>query len=298
MDPINWRDPPFDDGFRTILTEDRLNIPGLRMFGKHSVTKAIPALYPHYHENAFEITYLCKGTMTFLTGSQAHHLSGGDVYISFPDEPHHTGAVPISLNEMYWFQLDVSAENFLFLGEEWKNRLIGDLKQVNSRLVNTNTGEMQKLMKDFFRLASGQSAEEERFHAASVLIYFLNQLIAYSRKQEKVISNDIQAAVDYIQENIYENISLDTLAEISCLSLSRFKQKFCQQLGFTPREYINFLKIETSKELLKEGKNVTDTAIELGFSTSNYFSSVFKRFTTLSPSEYLKSEEKNTAEDE
>lgn len=287
MNPINWKDPPFDDGLRIIKTEDQLNIPGLRMFGKHSVTKAIPALYPHYHENAFEITYLCKGTMTFITDNQTHHLSGGDIYISFPDEVHSTGAVPISLNEMYWFQLDIGSENFLFVGNEWKKRLIDDLRKVNPRLINTNTGEMQRLMKEFFRLTYNQD-EDERFHAASILIYFLNQLIAYSQKQEKYISKDIQAAVDYILENIYETISLDSLANISGLSLSRFKQKFCQQLGFTPREYINFHKVETSKALLENGKNVTDTAIELGFSTSNYFSSVFKRFTTLSPTDYLK----------
>mgnify|MGYP000928989796 CR=1 FL=1 len=288
MDPINWRDPPFDDGFRIIQTEEQLNIPGLRMFGKHSVTKAIPALYPHYHENAFEITYLCKGTMTFISDNQPYHLSGGDVHISFPDEVHSTGAVPISLNEMYWFQLDISTDHFLFLGNEWKERLIEDLRQVNCRLINTNTGEMQRLMKEFFRLTYNHTEEDKRFHAASVLILFLNQLIAYSRKQEKVISKDIQTAVDYIQENICDNISLDFLAELSGLSLSRFKQKFCQQLGFTPREYINFQKIETSKGMLESGKNVTETAIELGFSTSNYFSSVFKRFTTLSPTEYLK----------
>ncbi len=296
MDPINWRDPPFDDGFRIIQTEEKLKIPGLRMFGKHSVTKAIPALYPHYHENAFEVTYLCKGTMTFFADNKTHHLSGGDVFISFPDEPHHTGAVPISLNEMYWFQLDVSAKNFLFLGKSWKKKLISDLKKVNSRLVNTNTGEMQKLVKDFFKLTYNESEIDERYHAASVLIYFLNQLISYSQKQEKVVSKDIQSAVDYIMENIYETISLDSLAEISGLSLSRFKQKFCQQLGFTPREYINFQKVETSKILLEKGKNVTDTAIELGFSTSNYFSSVFKRFTTLSPSEYLKAKKEQPEE--
>ncbi|HYE68399.1 MAG TPA: AraC family transcriptional regulator [Anaerovoracaceae bacterium] len=288
MNPINWRDPPFDDGSRIIQTEEKLNIPGLRMFGKHSVTKAIPALYPHYHENAFEITYLCKGTLTFFTDDQTHHLSGGDIYISFPNEAHSTGAVPISLNEMYWFQLDISVDNFLFLGKEWKEKIIEDLYQVNSRLINTNTGEMQKLMKEFYRLTYNQN-EDEKFHAASALIYFLSQLISYSKKQEKIITNDIQAAVDYILANIYENISLDYLAELSGLSLSRFKQKFCQQLGFTPREYINFQKVEASKLMLGKGKNVTDTAIELGFSTSNYFSSVFKRFTTLSPSDYLRS---------
>ena len=149
MEPINWRDPPFDDGFRIIQTAEELSIPGLRMFGKHSVTKAIPALYPHFHENAFEITYLCKGTMTFINDDQIHHLSGGDVYISPPGEAHSTGAVPISLNEMYWFQLDITTQDFLHLDAEWKIQLISDLKNLNCRLINTNTGEMQKLMKEF-----------------------------------------------------------------------------------------------------------------------------------------------------
>lgn len=287
MEPINWKDPPFDDGFRIIQTAEVLNIPGLRMFGKHSVTKAIPALYPHFHENAFEITYLCKGTMTFINDDQIHHLSGGDVYISPPGEAHSTGAVPISLNEMYWFQLDITAQNFLHLSAEWKKQLISDLKNLNSRLINTNTGEMQRLMKEFFRLTYHQDGSK-KFHASSILIYFLNQLIAYSQKQEKVISQDIQAAVDYIAENICENIPLEILAEVSGLSLSRFKQKFCQQLGFTPREFINFRKIERSKVLLSHGKSVTEAALELGFSTPNYFSSVFKRFTTASPSDYFR----------
>lgn len=287
MNALNWRDPPFDDGLRIIQTEEQLDIPGLRMFGKHSVTKAIPALYLHYHESSFEITYLCKGTMTFITDNQPYHLSGGDVHLSFPDEVHSTGAVPISLNEMYWFQLDISADNFLFVGDEWKQEIIEGLNKVDPRLIRTNTGEMQKLMKEFFRLTYKQEGSK-KYHAASILIYFVNQLIAYSQKQEKIISEDIQAAVDHIRDNLSENIPLDVLAEVSGLSLSRFKQKFCQQLGFTPREYINFLKIETSKELLIEGKSVTDAAIELGFSTSNYFSSVFRRFTTLSPTEYLK----------
>ena len=288
MNPINWRDPAHHDEFRTILTEEQLHIPGLRMFGKHSVTKAIPALCPHYHENAFEITYLCKGTMTFFADQETEHLSGGDVYISFPNEPHHTGAVPISLNEMYWVQLDIAEDNFLFLGKEWKDQLIGDLNRVRSRKVNTNTGEMQKLMKEFFKIAMGPQHWETRFHAASTLVYFLSLLIDYSQQQERVISKDIQASVDYIETNILENLTLDNLAGISGLSLSRFKQKFCQQMGFTPREYINFQKIEASKKLLAEGMSVTEASYELGFSSSNYFSSVFKRFTTQSPSTYLK----------
>lgn len=58
-------------------------------------------------------------------------------------------------------------------------------------------------------------------------------------------------------------------------------------MGITPREYINSLKVEYAKNmLLDENYNITDVAFDLNFSSSNYFSSVFKQFTGFTPSQY------------
>jgi AraC-like DNA-binding protein len=47
-------------------------------------------------------------------------------------------------------------------------------------------------------------------------------------------------------------------------------------VGITPAEYINLQKISYAKKMLSNGKsNITDLAYTLGFSSSNYFSSVF-----------------------
>ena len=47
-------------------------------------------------------------------------------------------------------------------------------------------------------------------------------------------------------------------------------------VGITPAEYINLQKISYAKKMLSNGKsNITDLAYMLGFSSSNYFSSVF-----------------------
>ena len=60
------------------------------------------------------------------------------------------------------------------------------------------------------------------------------------------------------------------------------------QMGTNPRSFINYHKIEAAKKLLLDGQSVTDTAMELSFSSSNYFSAVFRRYTSLSPTEYVK----------
>ncbi len=42
-----------------------------------------------------------------------------------------------------------------------------------------------------------------------------------------------------------------------------------------------------AKELLKSGQSVTDTAFALGFSSSQYFAAVFKKWAGITPSDYL-----------
>ena len=58
-------------------------------------------------------------------------------------------------------------------------------------------------------------------------------------------------------------------------------------MGVSPRNYINQQKIEYAKSLLKEGGSITDVSMALGFSTSSYFSYIFKKHTMLTPTEFI-----------
>ena len=91
-------------------------------------------------------------------------------------------------------------------------------------------------------------------------------------------------------------LGLEELAELAGLSLSGFKQKFRRETGITPREYINLLKIEKAKALLRAGSSVTETAFSLDFSSSSYFSVLFKQMEDMSPSEYVRLHGKKQSE--
>ncbi|MFQ9872255.1 MAG: helix-turn-helix domain-containing protein [Oscillospiraceae bacterium] len=70
--------------------------------------------------------------------------------------------------------------------------------------------------------------------------------------------------------------------------MSRFKQQFKEQVGVAPREYINNCRIEAAKELLSTREMpITQVALELNFSSSSYFSAVFKQITGMTPTQYL-----------
>jgi AraC-like DNA-binding protein len=73
------------------------------------------------------------------------------------------------------------------------------------------------------------------------------------------------------------------------LSSSRFQALFKQKTGIPPAEFALRARVaEAARRLALPGTDVTSVAFALGFSSSQYFSSVFKRFTNLSPSGVLR----------
>ena len=270
---------------RIVLTSKQFFIPGVRMFGHHKMNRAMNSLTWHYHENSFEFSMSLKGTFTFSTPEKDYLFSGGDVFVSHPNEIHGTNKTPVALGNLYWFQLEVSDEdNFLFLKPEAARALIISLNSLSHRVIKTDIKQMLPLLENAFRY--GQNPKTAQL-AAAYLQLFLHLLLIYANEEPAFISADIQVVLDYIHTHITEEIALEHLASISCLSISQFKDKFKKQLGIAPRHYINQRKIEHAKILLNKGLSVTETAMLLHFSTSGYFSTVFKKYTLYTPKEYL-----------
>lgn len=284
---IKWIDNYYTSKERIVLTYKEHQVPGIRTFGKHTRHNAISPLILHYHENAFEFTLSTEGALTFSTQSSNYRISGGDVFISYPNEIHSTAGVPLTSGEIYWFQLDVeSCRNLLFLSEKGASDLIQKLRNIRHHVVNTGNKDMTNCIVNAFKQAC--SAGDPHL-TASYITLFLHLLIFSAEKTHFHLTPDIGKSLNYILENITQDLSLDELAAQCMLSTSQFKQKFKRQVGISPRNFINQQKIETAKSMLSEGVSITDTAMQLGFDTSSYFSVVFKRYTMATPSEYIRS---------
>ena len=95
--------------------------------------------------------------------------------------------------------------------------------------------------------------------------------------------------IDYIDENLGEDISLDDLAGFSGMSKNGIIAMFSRLYGTTPIKYINNARLYRAEELLKNtDKPITELALECGFGDSNYFSRAFKRYRGKTPREYRK----------
>ncbi len=284
-EPINWKDSYYYSKDRIVLTNEQVPVPGIRVLAHHLITSAIPALESHYHENCFEFTIIFEGVFTFQAQGKNYTAAGSDIFVAYPNEVHSTNQVPLSHGEFYWLQLDVSsAENLLFLNRSAADSLIRCLYNLKRHIVKVRDNDILPLLKTAFELSI---SKESPYLIASYLVLFFNRLIGLSTT-EHPLSRGIYQALNYIYDNIQADISLETLAWYSHLSIPQFKVRFKQEVGISPRSFINLQKIEAAKPLLLEGMSKTEVALQLGFNTSSYFSAVFKRYTTFSPSEYIK----------
>lgn len=97
----------------------------------------------------------------------------------------------------------------------------------------------------------------------------------------------IHTLVEYIRKNLAEPLPLETLAQISRLSISRLSFLFRKQLGTTPQRFVEAQRMERARRLLQAARiRVTDVAAEVGFDDPFYFSQRFRHHTGMSPRQY------------
>lgn len=286
METINQKDTYEYTPTRIVLTGEQLFIPGIRSFGRQNNFSARPPLPNHFHENALELTFITDGIFTFHINHTNYGLHGGELFIAYPNEIHSTSSFPMSVGELYWIQIDLTTlTNFLFLSSEAAKHLLNRFTR-SKRYVMTFEKSIKSLLVRAFSAALGHD-ENSRFLCAACIVTILNLLCLENSEISPSMTPDIENALFYINSNLCSEISLEDLASGAGLSLSQFKQKFRRETGSSPRAYINRQKIEFSKELLLQGMPITDIAMKLCFNTSTYFSSVFRKYTTYSPSEFI-----------
>lgn len=128
-----------------------------------------------------------------------------------------------------------------------------------------------------------------KLQTLNLISNFLLTVIEYSQKNVgREQSNRISEIKNYIHDNIYQNLPIELLAKLLNMSDSHFKSWFKKEFGMPPLDYILRIRIEEAKKLLEQRTkdSVTTIAFKLNFSSSQYFATVFKKYTGISPANY------------
>ena len=287
--PINWQDKYRRSAEEIILTERELLIPGQRVLGWHDLKNAAAALPLHYHNDCIEIAFITKGNLTFRVGGQDYDLFGGDAFLTRPNVVHSTNEQPMSRGELFWLQLYIRDPNgFLFLDRPAADALIAMLERIINPCIHTDNRLVLRLVRTIAAIIQAQTENENRYLLAANIVFYLYQLLGFADLTPVCISPDIRYACEYIEQNLHDALTLQQVADEIGLSLSQFKFKFKAQIGLAPHSYINQKRIEAIKPELLQSRPFTDIAADYGFCNSAYFSVVFKKYTGLTPTDYVR----------
>lgn len=104
---------------------------------------------------------------------------------------------------------------------------------------------------------------------------------------EKSINTILQKAIDYINNNYQNALTLNGVAAYVYVSTYYLSRMFTKELDKNFVDYLSEIRVEKAKEFLKSSSYKTYEIAELvGIKDSHYFSKIFKKYTGHTPSEY------------
>lgn len=113
-------------------------------------------------------------------------------------------------------------------------------------------------------------------------------------RQEEGFTEPVEEAVKYLQKNYKKTVSLSSCAASIGVNSSYLSRIFHEETGSTLTEYLNRIRVEKAKELLKERRPLKEVVSLCGFRSYSYFLKIFKEYTQQTPKEYLANDQEES----
>ena len=233
--------------------------------------------------NEYQLLYITKGKGQFSSVSSGLcHIKEGCMFLLFPGERHtYRPDESTGWNE-YWIGFNGA------IMDEWvRNGFFSKENPVFNIGVNE---EIISLYKKAIMIAEAQEANYQQ--ALAGIVCNLAGMAIYLSRNRDFKKSDISSQVNNAKAAVHENISTITperLAEITCMSYSKFRKNFKEYTGFAPSQYIQEVRINMAKELLTNtSKSIKEIAFELGYENKDYFFTAFRKVSGMTPAGYRK----------
>ncbi len=142
-----------------------------------------------------------------------------------------------------------------------------------------------------------QAVSYDKLYLESLINFLSVHLIKNYSTQKKPLKQvqgglskgKLKQVVDYINDNLNQDLSLKELARLVQISPYHFTRKFKQSTALPPHQYIIHTRIERAKQLLKQGNlSIAQVAYIVGFSHQSHLNRHFKRLVGVTPKVFVK----------
>ncbi len=268
------------------------NIPECNVLIKNGVVFEKSRICKNHFHSELEFLYVKKGCVRFYVGAELCDVRAGDIFFVNSNIPHYTECIEEN-SEQFLLQFSShsyqnSPISYLFSyikkdegsyyhfkkGEKTTN----ELKMLLMNIHNEKT--LKERAFDYYITAYVQCIEA-LLHRNKLLpdaIEFLKH-----KKYEKLLP-----VFEYIDLKYSEKISLADLSNVMHLNESYLCRLFKEITGKGISDYLNYVRVYKSVQLLKSDNTLSEIADACGFLSLAYFNKVFKKYKGYTPGEFRK----------
>ena len=270
-------------------------LPELEIFGWLRFHTTLPgALKPDRHPGMFEIHYMVRGHLRWWVEQEHHEFSTGCVFVIRPNELHGGDEGSLQPCEHYWLRIGFPAKGLLpsmTAQETAELRTAYEHLSYRTFTASPEVNEFfERLLAEHRRGKSAHSLPMARamLHALLVTIVRDHERQCQMAKQKPMVTWRVRRTLEWLEQHLYHGEArLDSVAENVGLSPAGLRARFKAETGFTLHEYLLHRRVEEARRRLAETEDdITTLAHELGFSSSQYFATVFRRETGTTPGAY------------
>ncbi|MDO7172996.1 helix-turn-helix transcriptional regulator [Mariniflexile sp. AS56] len=257
-----------------------------------------------WHRNeGIEFHFLESGSMPYAQEGKEVLLMPNHLTITRPWEAHKVGNPHIGMGKFYWVILDLGVRrphqewvwpDWITLTQPDLARLTTILRYNEKSILKTN----QSIKDCFSQINKAVSTDKGGSNASRIRIlinYLLLSLLDLLDTNDIVLNEaltDSSRSVGYflkeLENNLADQWTIELMAQSAGVGLTRFTYHCKQITNLTPMRYLTMKRLEMSKKIFQKNENLTiaEVAYMCGFTSSQYFATVFKKHEKCSPNAY------------
>jgi AraC family transcriptional regulator, L-rhamnose operon regulatory protein RhaS len=237
----------------------------------------------HVHDS-YELHYVERGLLWIEMENARHVARTGDVFLTLPNETHGGPRGVMGPCVIHWVGLRLRPDDggrFFGLSSDEMGAILGRLGNLPARIQPGSLRQrdaFKRLLALCERRGAPDAAVQARSAALELMVSFAFDEPAH---QHSLI---VREAIAWMEQHLNEPFDADTISSHLGWSRSRLKTLFREEVQMPPAEWHMERRILQASRMLEEpSAKVTQIAHDLGFSSSQYFATTFRRLTGLTP---------------
>lgn len=256
----------------------------------------------HLHDY-IEILYGLSGVFEVYLNDQSYEFQAGDMVLINSQEVHQIEAkeakggsyyvIRFEPEVIYTLSQNVFEVKYIlpFTLNNYSHQKVFKKQEIDSTFIPEL---LKEIMEEFYSKKYGFELAIKA-HICNIFLWILRYWDKAGVKLDRFYDMDheilkkFQNVFYYVSENYDEDIKVSDMAKLANMSYSYFSRTFNRIMNTSFNEYLNYVRITAAEKLLiTTDLNITEIAMNVGFSTASYFIKQFKYYKTISPKQYKK----------